>query len=343
MMLSRKNCIQQLIAQRNKRIPRLLLKTGYWLLPALILFLIFSALDVAELKSILTRVNPWIVLAGGGFFPLAVFVGFFRWKTALQHFLRRRVDSGFICKHYWIGLALGWFLPTTVTWDVYRVVVVGKKYGNYSGLTAAVILEKIVSLIVGIFFIVALYPFIVRQMNPNYFLTESVQEIVSIARDMPVFYYGLIICIILSLIGAALYLIKVLLERIKKNRINELLQAMTNPRLLTLFVLYSMGSYLCIALANYLFFSALQTPLPLAIHFVLRPVFLIILLLPLSFGGIGVREGAYILVYGFFGVSMEIALVAAFMNYFANLLNAGIGGIVMLLTKSRVKDCDEIR
>ena len=58
------------------------------------------------------------------------------------------------------------------------------------------------------------------------------------------------------------------------------------------------------------------------------PVLYFIFLLPISFGSLGIREGAYILLYGLFGVPAETALVVSFFNLLGVLLNNLIGALL---------------
>ena len=60
--------------------------------------------------------------------------------------------------------------------------------------------------------------------------------------------------------------------------------------------------------------------------------------LPISFAGFGVREGAYILLLGMFGVPPESGLVVSFFALSAMLVNYAIGGILIYATgKDRVE------
>jgi hypothetical protein len=63
------------------------------------------------------------------------------------------------------------------------------------------------------------------------------------------------------------------------------------------------------------------------VNLFVAPIFFIIFLIPISFGSIGVREGAFILLYGQFGVPMEVALLVSFFNLFGLFLNNIIGAL----------------
>jgi uncharacterized membrane protein YbhN (UPF0104 family) len=60
-----------------------------------------------------------------------------------------------------------------------------------------------------------------------------------------------------------------------------------------------------------------------------------IFLLPISFGSIGIREGAYIFFYGIFGMDQEAALLLAFLTLSGAFLNVFIGAIVLQVSSVR--------
>jgi uncharacterized membrane protein len=60
-----------------------------------------------------------------------------------------------------------------------------------------------------------------------------------------------------------------------------------------------------------------------------------IFLLPISFGSIGIREGAYIFFYGIFGMGQEAALLLSFLTLAGAFLNVFIGAIVLQISSVR--------
>jgi hypothetical protein len=83
------------------------------------------------------------------------------------------------------------------------------------------------------------------------------------------------------------------------------------------------------AVGNQIFFIAANYDLPFLVNLFATPVLYFVFLLPISYGSLGIREGAYILLYGAFGVPMETALLVSFFNLFGILLNNLVGGIIL--------------
>jgi len=57
----------------------------------------------------------------------------------------------------------------------------------------------------------------------------------------------------------------------------------------------------------------------------------LVVLLPISFSGIGIRDISFIGLFGLFGVSMEKAVLLSFSILIIHLVIIGIGGILLLI------------
>lgn len=311
-----------------KRLLPVLRRGVYWGLPVVILFLIFRRIDIGQLKSATARSSLWLVAAGLVYYPLVIGVGALRWQTLLACFVRRRVELGFALKHYWIGLALGMFGPASIGWDLYRIAVVGRRFHAYQAGTAAVITEKLLALFTTALLVAGLYPWMVFQ-DP--------------ARGRMIFLSA---CGLLGLAGAGLLLLLPAgrgLDRLAALYLKGKWRGTPPPapsgspdnlprtkvRPLAVAFLLSLLNLLMAAIGNQIFFRAVHCPLPFAANLFVLPVLYFIFLLPISFGSLGIREGAYILLYGLFGVPAEIALLVSFFNLLGVLLNNLIGALLM--------------
>ncbi len=82
---------------------------------------------------------------------------------------------------------------------------------------------------------------------------------------------------------------------------------------------------------NYLIAIALGVHLPLALFFLFTPIISTLLMFPLSLSGLGVREGAYVVLFGQVGVTAPLALTMSLAFYLLNVAMGGIGGILYVL------------
>jgi len=78
-------------------------------------------------------------------------------------------------------------------------------------------------------------------------------------------------------------------------------------------------------------FMALGIELELIYVFAFTPIVFIVMLIPISIGGIGVREGAIFLLYGALGVSLEQSITAGLLFYGAQVLMIVPGLMLMFV------------
>jgi uncharacterized protein (TIRG00374 family) len=329
----------------NRRIYKLY-RFAFWILPLVIFYLIFQKIDLHELRSNISKADPWLIAMGIAYYPLVIMIGASRWHSLLIQFNQKRVKIGFTFKHYWIGLALGFFAPASLGWDAYRVVVSGRYFGKYPLNAAVILVEKFLALITCSSMIIALYPLVPIDSNPK------VMEIVHYAYIL--FILAILLLLILNItirnnwMDLFLEKIEITFSRIlskiiqkanisakeKKSDVSfkERIEQLTNKKKLIHVLLLSFGIQVVSAIGNQVFFKALAYNLPFIVNLFVLPILFFIFLLPISFGSLGIREGAYIILYGLFGVPVEIALIVSFFNLAGILLNNFIGGILMLIS-----------
>ena len=84
------------------------------------------------------------------------------------------------------------------------------------------------------------------------------------------------------------------------------------------------------AVGVYCFFISLGHQVPITVALFAFSLIFLVFMLPISFGSLGVREGAYIVVFGLFAVPREVALAASFLGLAALLATIGVGGLILL-------------
>jgi uncharacterized membrane protein YbhN (UPF0104 family) len=80
---------------------------------------------------------------------------------------------------------------------------------------------------------------------------------------------------------------------------------------------------------------ALRVPIPLADFFLIVPLGLFLMMLPVSINGIGVRESSYAYFFRAFGVAASLGIAVAWLDYGLLLLQAMAGGAVYAIFRGR--------
>src|SRR5262249_27017888 len=75
---------------------------------------------------------------------------------------------------------------------------------------------------------------------------------------------------------------------------------------------------------------SIDVNLPLVTHLFVWTLMYLCFLVPISIGGFGIREAAFIVILGLFGVSTENALASSFISLASVLITVGVGGLIWL-------------
>ena len=318
----------------------------YWLIPIVIIYLIFQRIDIAEFKLNIAKTKPWMVLVGICYYPIVILIGALRWRLLLTQYNQSKAKYLYLLKHYWIGLALGYFTPASLGWDGYRIVVSGRHFGRYSLNTAVILVEKLMALITCMSMIIFLYPLVP--------IPKSL-EINQILRVAYILFFASFVFLLLMNIAFRNRMLSIILDRLEtyfsdmlkkigtrlglegktkgsKIPFRAMIKPLTIPKQILLVLILSFSIQLVSAVGSQIFFRALGYDLPFMINLFVSPIFFFVFLLPISFGGLGIREGSYILLYGLFGVPAETALLISFFGFSGILLNNMIGGLLILLS-----------
>jgi len=329
--------------------------TVRFILPVGILYIIFQQIDLVAFKSNIVKTNVWWFIIGIAYYPIVILIGGIRWQVIAREYLGKKLSVGFFLRHYWIGLTLGFFAPASLGWDVYKVAVAGKKYGHYLKNIATILVEKFMALLSVCFLIVVLFPFVNGYIINDYkfvqYLTQMANYILLILV-IGIFCLGLLmkhrfILWLNEKINNIIKKISMKVEEISKSSdvmgsahisFSKLFKPLTTPVPLSKIFLLSLTIQFVSAVGNQIFFRAVGYPIPIMVNLFLCPIFYFIFILPISFGSIGIREGVYILLYGFFGVPQETALLVSFLNFAGIILNQFIGALLIMTCKGLEKD-----
>jgi uncharacterized protein (TIRG00374 family) len=115
---------------------------------------------------------------------------------------------------------------------------------------------------------------------------------------------------------------------------HELTRPLFSARIAMPTILLSLIIHVIGALQGQIFLRALGYDLSFLANLFVAPLLVLVLTLPITVGGVGVREGAYVLFYGVFGVPAETALLVSFCNLFTLMFGHVTGTLVFLARKN---------
>ena len=324
-------------------------KVMYWGLPPLILLIIFRQVNWQQIMWILSRADPALILMGVTLIIPIVATAGVRWFYMLRRCGICTMSAIPIIGEYWKSQPLGLFLPGSLGSDVYRVIVIGRENNGYLRSIFVIGIEKIVALFACLLLIAALYPLL-----DSHQLTNHVEMMMS-------FLYA----ILLSMLAAGIFVLcfhQMEWSRRLQNTISAKFDALVrrlggskrvpggyeaegsqgrNPLMLSTFfpsiilpvTALSLAIQFIAATQVHLYFEGLGYDIPYTVNLFVTPLIFILFTLPISFAGIGIREGAYILLYGAFGVPAELALIVSFLGLIGSLLTYAIGACLFMINR----------
>lgn len=304
---------------------RLLLSVG------LIVFLFYSV-DMQNMLDTLANSNPLYLLMA---FVIAIgdrILMAYKWNLLLRE---KEINLSLpnVTGTYLITTFLGLFLPATVGGDALRVFAVARGGHRTSDVLSSIIVERALGFI-------ALFLFVLTSITLSIFVFG--ESFFSGIWSLFWIFAGLLL-----LFAGAIYL------SLRESMLRRFLALFRSPKIREhkLFkklgeVYYSyrsyhdnlplLGSFLFLSLLENLFplfwtyflSVAFNIEVPLLYFFILIPIVLVLIRLPISLDGIGIQEGAYVYFLSLIGVPKSEALLLGLSSHVLAIMSVLPGGIL---------------
>lgn len=270
------------------RFLKLLLKI---IVTAVCIWYVSGKIDFAKAGTALKQAN-WLYL-----FPALLFFILSKLLSAIRlniYFRNIGVElpAAQNTKLYWLGMFYNLFLPGSISGDAYKVILISKKYNvPYRKTTAAVILDRFSGLL-GLGLILAVYGAIV--------LSDK---------------------LLISVIIAGAVLSVALLYFIIRRYLRDFIPSFG----ITLFwgVLVQASQVVC----AYLIMAALGIPAHVTEYIFIFLVSSVVAVLPLTIGGLGLREVVFLEGSKYFGLVQENSVVISILFYLITLVTSSFGAL----------------
>lgn len=238
-----------------------------------------------------------------------------KWQV-LAGFKKFKQPYFFYFKTYLLGTFLNNFLPSFVGGDAYRIHALGRSGKKFKDSSVSVVVDRFSGLI-GVVILAAIFGILNYQSIAKTSLISWL--VISMGIISSLFFLGVFLFdtkLIQKLLNYLPRKIKLYIKHLGEFKSGKIFLKTMNYSFLFVFV--------GIALANYMLFLALG--IQLSILDFLSVTFLanIIASIPISMGNIGIKEWAYIILFGTFGVSasalVTIVVIARVLQMLISLL-----------------------
>ncbi|HOP32356.1 MAG TPA: lysylphosphatidylglycerol synthase transmembrane domain-containing protein [Candidatus Hydrothermia bacterium] len=285
-----------------------------------LLYLIFTKVSKENLLTSIKSTNYIYLVPGVILYFIAILASAWRWQVFLKIKL---IDHSLLkcLKYYLIGIFSGNFLPSGGL-DVVRAYYAGR--GNsVSSALAATFIDRLSGFYAILFYLII----------AGIFLTIKIQSLFLIT------IIGIVALLFLNVILFTKSFNK-LLNKIKKTKltspvisfINSIYQFREEWPLILKTLPLSIAIQLFFSLVPIVISPGLGTPIPFFESILLLPIINFVMMIPVTISGLGLREGAFVLLYGDL-IGKEKALILSLMYYFTSLALSIVGYILFLIDK----------
>lgn len=323
-------------ADADSKSPRL-----WWLKLAVslgIISVIVWQVDLRAFANTLLSAKPAWILATVVTFILDQAVTAWVWQKMLA---AKGIGIPFmaVTRVMWISNFIGAVTPSSMGADVVKVVAVGRYMKNTAEALSSLALFRIAGYVI-LFLMAAVSASIFPERIPDSPMIGAIT--MSLAAGAGLAFFGMVFskwAVRLSgliLRGAGLGGVQ--------DRIEQLYSAFTSyaamPRVIAMVALG--GVALQILRVGYVFLLSLAMGFNVdpAVFFVFVPVMAAIMLIPVTVFGIGLREGSYIFLFGYVGLSPAQALGMSALSFALDVAYSLAGGLVYL-KEDRPKGADQ--
>jgi uncharacterized protein (TIRG00374 family) len=294
-----------------------------------LLIYVFSTIDLPTFLQVVREANPWWLLAALVMMMVGVVIRAWRWKILLDA-IGVIVGLGELTAIYFIGFLFNNLLPSGLGGDAIRMLELNRHSERASDAVTSVLVDRFLGL-------------------------SALQAIALLAllydwgSIPPAVAYFTVVIFVGGLAGGLLLINHRLYLGLQQrwNLFRRATQIKWIGNLFESFQRYPLPAlgraYLVALLFNVSLIAmnifiglALGAEASLAQYAVFVPITSLVLVIPISFAGLGVREGAYRQLFGQVGVPPEIAVAMSLTVYLlGNVCTGIIGGILYLIRSVR--------
>lgn len=307
-------------------------------MPATLLKLIFAilicvflakTLDI-QLASLIDDVKAWhyLALAAGIPLTLSSLFSISRWQVFLR---LNSIDEALpsLWKMSLVSQFQGLVFPSSQGGDAFRMFHIEQRHPDKRGMAGStVIIERMMGLLVLCALTLCALPFL-PSSDDYTTLIITVLVISCIAIGTQFLFSSRKIYALYSHLAFQNSLLSRLLGYIEKLHASTV--SFPYQRALKSSLPYIFCYQISLISVVYLVFRAYGYDIPFVQHFALYPIIAILTMVPLTIGGLGVREGFFVYFYGLLDVPANVAVGASLANYtLMVLIPAACGGIIYL-------------
>lgn len=295
----------------------------------LIIGYILSKLDLTAVWENLTHANILLFLLVIVSGIINNFLCTWRWSLINKRIYNINIPYLKMVKLYFIGAFFNLFLPTNIGGDAVKAYHSYKESQNNKKVVYSIILDRVTGLL--ILLLIGYFSLAIAIM-----IKISIDEriIKSLLIFLGILCVGFImaLCIHFTKNG---FLLKNRFFTYIKNITDDFFLLIKKPRLLSSTSLISIIFQLLSISNSYILAAAIGLHIPFIYFLIFIPIISIVITLPISFFGIGIRETLYVILFSTIGVIPEKIISVSFLSFLVLVVLGLSGGVIYALNEER--------
>lgn len=311
-----------------KRIPRPVRIAINVALSALVLLYLLWQIDVGRTIDEIAGANGWLFLAAFAVFVASTWGMAWRWQLLLAP--RDLTEPlRWLTSLYFVGYAATQVLPTGIGGDALRIVEHSRRRPGRTGeVAAAVLLERVIG-------------------SAGVLALVAVGLVAAIGRYDGIAFLVWVELVFVALVAAGFFLLfslrarrrlgflRRVAARLRVERpASALYEAMhayrERPRTIVLVLGVSVALQLVRIVSIWLCGEAVGLDLSLLVYVILGPLLFLVMMVPFTINGLGVREAFFVAFLGRFGVDADAAFATGFLFYAVTIATSLPGALILL-------------
>ena len=295
-----------------------------YIVSLMLIFFIIKNIDISAIYFLLINANLNIYYVVILLYLSGIFMKSIRWKFFLLTQKITNISIFSLFKLNMIGLVWNSILPTNIGGDAVRIYKVMQKNPEIKHrVVISTVTDRVVS-------ISALFSLLLLSLPFNGFIDEKVR-----LMFFMVFISTMILVFVFFRMDYSDVLIRRFFEIIGQKKWYSMFEESksklyANPRILFFGFIFSMFIHIVSIFNNYLMFKVIGVSVPFIFLFSVILFVNVILLIPVSLGGIGLREMSFIIILSVVGVSSSQVVSYSILGY-CNILFLIVVQIVFLI------------
>lgn len=299
----------------------------------LIGYLLFIQIDnVNAIWQSMAQADPVLLVLGFSLNTVGYLLCSWRWQILLraQRFAVPLIE---LIRAYTIGIFFNSFLPGVMSGDLIRALDISDRVPSYTRSLLILFVERLT----GMFGLLLIAVLALPMIGWNVVLGTGIGWMLLVVAGVLVALTAIFLSRHVRAAAARLGRLR-LLSRLSgiMDRVSETSAAFSERmRVIYGCIGISFVFQANVVLHYWLIGLALGIELPLITYFAIIPVALFVMMIPASVNGIGLREQAFIYLFGQFGVAAALAISLAWIAFAMVMLQAVVGGIIFALRRKR--------